>query len=354
MILAIYHGTDMDGWTSASIVKKYFNSKNIYQIHFLPFNLTNEKQIIDCTNAYIAMEKQHHREPNIYMLDCTLNLNYLKTIAPYVTHIDHHKSVIENPMYQDIRKMLKGDYSAVKGIVQGETEPVQIAACELTWDTLFPDQAQPLFVHLAGRHDVWDKQDPRADEFNAFIRNPGSEFFVKKYHWTFMEPWFEKLYNDDFVTSICLPRGQVMLQYQRESWAAEARTGATLYYHPDGYQIAVANRSNVNSEYFTELCISSPQLAIGIVYTHKIRQSVITISFFTLNKSSKAAALEVMSEFTATEGLKILTKGGHLHACGCTISDECLPIFRTWLSRNNLIVKEKLLNHITKENLFKR
>ena len=145
-----------------------------------------------------------------------------------------------------------------------------------------------------------------------------------------------------------------MLQYQRESWAAEARTGATLYYHPDGYQIAVANRSNVNSEYFTELCISSPQLAIGIVYTHKIRQSVITISFFTLNKSSKAAALEVMSEFTATEGLKILTKGGHLHACGCTISDECLPIFRTWLSRNNLIVKEKLLNRITKENLFKR
>lgn len=343
MILVIYHGTDMDGWTSASIVKHYYNSKNIYQIHFLPFNFTNEKQIIDSTNQYIALERQHHREPNIYMLDCTLNLNYLRTIAPYVTHIDHHKTLIENPMYQELRKHLKGDYSTIKGIVQGKTEPVQIAACELTWDVLYPDQEQPLFVHLAGRHDVWDKQDPRADELNAFIRNPGSEFLIKRYHWTFMEPWFERLYNDDFVTSVCLPRGKTMLQYQRESWAAEARTGATLYYHPDGYQIAVANKSNANSEYFTELCIGSPQLTIGILYAHKIRQAVVTISFFTMNKSAKATALETMSEFTASSGLNVLTKGGHLHACGCTISDDCLPIFRNWLMENNQRAKENLV-----------
>lgn len=342
MVLVIYHGTDMDGWTSASIIKHYFNSKNIYQIHFLPYNFTNEKQVIDTTNRYIAMEKQHHRQPDIYMADCTLNLGYMKIIAPYVTHIDHHKSVLENPTYQEIRTNLKGDYSSIKGIVQGALEPVQISACELVWDTFYPDQQKPLFVHLAGRYDVWDKEDPRTDELNAFMRNPGSEFTVRKYHWTFMEPWFDKLYDDDFVTSVCLPRGKEVLQYQRESWAAEARTEATLYYHPKEFQIAVANKSNANSEYFMELSATYPSLAIGVIYAHRIRQAAFTISFFTLNKSLGVTALEVMNEFTMSEDLKVMTKGGHLHACGCTISDECLPIFRTWLSQNNYIAKEKM------------
>lgn len=342
MVLVIYHGTDMDGWTSASIIKHYFNERNIYQIHFIPYNFTNEKQVIDTTNRYIAMEKQHHRQPDIYMVDCTLNLGYMKIIAQYVTHIDHHKSVLGNPTYQDIRGHLKGDYSSIKGIVQGAEEPVQISACELVWNTFYPDKQMPLFVHLAGRYDVWDKEDPRTDELNAFMRNPGSEFVVKKYHWTFMEPWFDKLYDDNFVTDVCLPRGKTVLQYQRESWAAEARTEATLYYHPAGFQIAVANKSNANSEYFTELSTAYPYLTVGVIYAHRIRQAAITISFFTLNKNMGTTALEVMGEFTASEDLKVMTKGGHLHACGCTISDDGLPIFRNWLMNNNYAAKEKM------------
>jgi oligoribonuclease NrnB/cAMP/cGMP phosphodiesterase (DHH superfamily) len=42
---------------------------------------------------------------------------------------------------------------------------LDIAACEATWEILFPDEATPIAVTLLGRFDIWDHKNPRVRPF---------------------------------------------------------------------------------------------------------------------------------------------------------------------------------------------
>lgn len=336
MTACVFHGTDMDGWTSASIVEKYLLSQKITNVNFIPYNYSNELSVVESLNVYVENELSHHREPVIYMVDCTLSFPYMSRYAPWLVHIDHHKSVIEDPEYQALKHTFKQCFSTIKGIVQGYTDPVQISASELTWNALFKEKPMPLFVFLTGRYDVWDKKNPGTDEFNAFTRNPGKQFPISRRTYLFKEEWFSKLYDDTFVIEKCLPRGRQILEFQKESWALEAQTAASWYDHPSGYQISVVNRGGINSSYFDSLYEKHPRIGIACTYAHRIRNASVSISFFTVNGNNTLPAMNVMEEFMKTIPNHLqISKGGHLHACGCVIKDNALAYFRTWLEKNH-------------------
>ncbi len=40
------------------------------------------------------------------------------------------------------------------------------AGCQITWDTLFPDEPRPVVVDMVGQYDLWDHSDERVVPFN--------------------------------------------------------------------------------------------------------------------------------------------------------------------------------------------
>lgn len=325
-VVVIYHATDMDGWTSASIVRRYLpNPENAV---FIGYNYSNKELIIDKVHEAI----QEHGKVYIFMVDCTI-MEIIEEHPDWVISIDHHKSVLETQKFKNYKDLMYCCTSSVMGYPSEEYQhPVQISACELTWQTLFPGEEMPLFVRLAGRYDVWDKKDPRVDEFNAFIRNPGKFPVTKE---IFMEPWFDKLYDDDFVNDICLPRGRQVLEYQKETWAIEAKISVTRYWHKHNGQIAVVNRGLINSSFFESTCRDHPCVDVVSCYTHRIKNSIFSISFFSVGQK-EITALRLMREFLANlPNDVVMTSGGHEHACGCSIKDTDIWRYRQWLEQGN-------------------
>ena len=69
--------------------------------------------------------------------------------------IDHHKSAIEK-----VGSLILdgGNNAPLTSAIEGKRE-IGKAACELTWEYLFPGESMPEAVRLLGRYDVWDHSD---------------------------------------------------------------------------------------------------------------------------------------------------------------------------------------------------
>lgn len=125
-----YHSADLDGHCSGAIVKYRFPECEMIGINYGdPF----------------PWEKIEPRDM-VYMVDFTLQPEILmKNLVEHaleVYWIDHHKSSIE-AVPKTIKKHLLGIQDTSK------------AACELTWEYLFPDRPVPLSVKLLSLYDSW-------------------------------------------------------------------------------------------------------------------------------------------------------------------------------------------------------
>jgi oligoribonuclease NrnB/cAMP/cGMP phosphodiesterase (DHH superfamily) len=122
--ICIYHSRDLDGWMSSAIVKLAFD-----KLDFLGWDYGNE----------IPDLKKYDQ---IVMVDISLPKEIMQTIAPKLIWIDHHISAIKD---SDI-----GLYNLVTGLRNDK-----FAACELTWQYLFPNTVMPELVRLLGRYDCF-------------------------------------------------------------------------------------------------------------------------------------------------------------------------------------------------------
>lgn len=135
MIRCFYHSADLDGHCSGAIVKYRFPDAVMYPINYGDLFPWGE----------IAAQDE------VYMVDFCLQpwneMERLFTIRP-VTWIDHHSSaILEYNRHKEIRKVpVAARYDATR------------AACELTWEYLFPDRPVPLAVKLLSLYDSWTFQ----------------------------------------------------------------------------------------------------------------------------------------------------------------------------------------------------
>jgi len=141
-IKCFYHSADLDGHCSGAIVKFRFPEAVMHPINYGdPFPWKEIKE-----------------DDEVYMVDFCLqpfeDMVRLYDLGANVVWIDHHKSAIDsyNKWYHN-PKTDALDYMKF----EGERNTIK-AACELTWEYLFPDQPVPLAVKLLSLYDSWTYQ----------------------------------------------------------------------------------------------------------------------------------------------------------------------------------------------------
>jgi uncharacterized protein len=134
-----YHQSDFDGQCSAAIVRYAFPECE-------PMPITHGDSF-----PFDALQAGE----TIYMVDFCLPMELMVRLSQRseLIWIDHHKSAVEEA--EEIGFNPKG----LRRIGQ--------AACELTWQFLFPNTGLPHAVYLLGRCDVWDLEaDPAVLPFH--------------------------------------------------------------------------------------------------------------------------------------------------------------------------------------------
>lgn len=134
-ICTIFHDCDLDGWMSAAIVKHWF----IKYVDIEPVNDTldfigyNYGQPIPDLSGYDKVIMCDISFPKEEMLKLWHNLDQ------ELIWIDHHISAIKD-----------NNDLVFKGL-----RDTKFAACELTWQYLFPSEPMPEIVRLLGRYDCF-------------------------------------------------------------------------------------------------------------------------------------------------------------------------------------------------------
>ena len=129
-IHCFYHSADLDGHCSGAIVKYKFPDAIMH-----PINYGQEFPWDEITSKDRVFMVDFCLQPEILMKN-------LVEHAGEVNWIDHHKSAIEAVPDSVIKYMLR-------------SLDISKAACELTWEYLFPDKPVPLAVKLLSLYDSW-------------------------------------------------------------------------------------------------------------------------------------------------------------------------------------------------------
>ncbi len=147
--------------------------------------------------------------------------------------IDHHET--------SIRESIEKNFTPL-GI-----RDVSKAACELTWEYLFPNREIPWAVTLLGRYDVWDFED--GDDVGCFqygMRVKDNE--PTSPLWNLL---FELTSNKDGIKFICsiISEGNIVYDYLEENNEKYANSFSfeTIL---DGYSCICCNRGATNSKLF--------------------------------------------------------------------------------------------------------
>jgi len=229
----IYHSRDLDGWCSAAIVKKWFREK--YSDGVVLSKETHDQN--PKPNNYLYMIGWDYGDvvPDLSKEDIILvDISFPKNEMFKLWHrldkktiwIDHHISAINDN----------------KDLVWEQSHGIQNtkkAACELTWEYLFPNEKIPEFVRLLGRYDCFGhkgtSEEQRVLEFQYAARA-----YCKN-----VEDCFEKLHQkENQVIGLLSELGKGIYKYLCVEAEQDYKTRFTVDF--DGYKFACINRKRFN------------------------------------------------------------------------------------------------------------
>lgn len=200
--LVIYHSADFDGKFSGAVC-----------LHWLK-KMGNDVTLVgwDFGDPQIDIDDWMDFNTEVYVVDLPLECMAEPTDAGHMNliWIDHHKSSIEK--YGDGFDGLRMD---------------GVAACRLAWQwfldpigaeamakTAYTDRcvSEPLALTLAGEYDVWDKRDPRADQFQFGLY--GETWTPERLTLTFFTPESPDEARDMYVAKYC-EDGAAIMKWQK-------------------------------------------------------------------------------------------------------------------------------------------
>jgi len=150
-IAMIYHSVDLDGWMSAAIVKHWFNTTKVGQLG----TFKDDPSIIIKPFDTLTFIGYNYGQPipdlseydKVIMCDISFSKEdmYRLSLRNNLIWIDHHISAIN-----DIESNKQVENELIEGL-----RDINFAACELTWQFLFPNEPMPEIVRLLGRYDCF-------------------------------------------------------------------------------------------------------------------------------------------------------------------------------------------------------
>lgn len=138
MVKIVFHAIDCDGYASAAIAAKYY-AENGVQHTLIGWN-------------YGEPIPEFEDDDKIVLVDVSFPIETMIELKDQLIWIDHHKSAIKDTIEADVE--FDGKLPNLTYNEDGQVIDIQdIAACELTWQYFFPDEAMPHAVELLGKYD---------------------------------------------------------------------------------------------------------------------------------------------------------------------------------------------------------
>lgn len=246
-IRVFYHNQDLDGHCSGAIVKYRFPEAVMYPINYGDPFAWDE----------IAADD------DVYMVDFALQpfqeMIALFNRVPKLVWIDHHSQVIND--FKDYnRQCIARDHSYVSPNGIRDTTK---AACELTWEYLFPDRPVPLAVKLLSLYDSWTYQGHELEDMVLpfQMRMRMEELDPKDWDLLAGMAW-NNLFNSTRLDDL-IEEGRLLLRYDEANKAKYARTYSfetTLHLlshqveKPRAFKAIAVNLGHTNSKVFDAVC----------------------------------------------------------------------------------------------------
>ena len=136
-MVCVYHSADLDGWSSAAIVKRKFPD-----VELIGYDYSKQIPTLPDDDSLILVDIS-------FPIKELVELSKLKDII----WIDHHTGIIK-----EFNALSEEEKKPIKTIFPKDNE--LIAACELTWRYLFPDQQKPDSIELLGLYDCFRHKEP--------------------------------------------------------------------------------------------------------------------------------------------------------------------------------------------------
>lgn len=159
LITVIYHSRDMDGWTSAAILRKRYPGCTLIGYDYGQ-----------------PMPRIPKKTERIIIVDVCMPPADMRKLAAFgklgLTYIDHHQSSIDD---------FDNDIATNNPYLVGRifTKPGEkLAACELTWKHCFPGTPIPIYIELIGSDDTGRKTTmyPNNKSRDAFLASLADTF----------------------------------------------------------------------------------------------------------------------------------------------------------------------------------
>lgn len=304
--------TDLDGWVSAYLVEMFLKKNGITDIEHFSYNYGG---------SYIHIEAAITPRTTIWVVDCTLQHEFMVKYAKQIMWFDHHFSSIDR--YKNTTVPFKGNFSSLtlKGYrdIKGN-QAEQVAGCELVWRYLFhPTQIDmPSVVFYAGRYDVFDNNDTSL-ALNAYVYTKLPERGPEK-TFRFKQDWFIDLFDEDKF-DIAIEEGK---KIQEISYIQDARTTASFADEriAFGKCVAIINHTKSNSLLFSHYLKSRPHIDFLVIFKYNFWENIWVVSCY---QARGGDALKFLNNFK--EHIKMRSIGGHKGACGCSFNTEDISTF---------------------------
>lgn len=227
-MICIYHSRDLDGFTSAAIVKKKYPHAELIGYDYgqpIPWDKIPSGQ-------------------KVIIVDVSLPMQDMERLASHsvwqLTWIDHHISAIK-----EYEAYVKDKVNFMEVFLKNG-----IAACELAWQYLFPTEEMPEAVKLLGEYDTWRKEDavrwdneilPFQFGMRSICNTPDQipEWVIESNY-----PYKQKVKIDEIIDN-----GNAILRYQAQVNESLCRRTA-FETNFKGYRAICLNACGINSDAF--------------------------------------------------------------------------------------------------------
>ncbi len=267
-----YHSKDLDGRCSGAIVKE----------------AVPDCKMIGFDYGDIFPWEEITKDDTIYMVDLsrdsTDELFRIEDNCKKFVLIDHHKSTFE--------KLNKSERKLKNVHID-----LDLAACEIAWEVLFPKKIVPSAVTLLGRYDIWDHKDPRVKPFQMGMlthdTHPSSDVWNKMFD------------TAQFILET-IELGEKIIQYQNnaDKWAMNF-TFVTKW---EGFRFLCLNNVRTGSPQFDSKF--DPEIHDAVLVFYRTPEKKWSIHMYTEKKELDLSVIAVK-----------YGGGGHTDACACEMSE---------------------------------
>jgi uncharacterized protein len=287
--IVFYHKDDFDGICSAAIFEDKFGG------HVELYGLSHGGEFPWDRVSFVGFPEEELPKREVYMVDFSLSLKHMTRLSKIadLTWIDHHATAIDS--MKDLE---------LKGIRRTDR-----AACELTWEYLYPDKEIPKGVEYLGVYDSWREHGSLRWEqdivpYQYGLKGVPNINDPKDWMWNVI------LHSRE-VGSICRD-GRVILPYQK-SLCEEIARSRSYEVEFDGHS-AVALNTPMKNSMSLESVYNEAKHDLMIVYSYNGEAMIWTVSIYTTK-----------AEIHCGEIAKRFGGGGHNGAAG--FESKTLPSF---------------------------